>query len=69
MPHDDVVILLEGGHKTFVTNTTVGEIERAISDARTAEHSFVYIQNVINGGPDACAVDPNKVVGVVARVR
>jgi hypothetical protein len=39
MPHDDVVILLEGGHKTFVTNTTVGEIERAISDARTAEHS------------------------------
>ncbi len=58
-------LLLEGGHRTYLAETSVGDTERALAAARTQGLEFVYFQPP-NHEDNSIAIDPRKVVGVVA---
>lgn len=64
----DAILLMEGGHKTLLSCVSVTEAEQTITDARSRDFDFVYFQSnnhIANG----FAVDPRKVVAVVANYR
>lgn len=57
------LVLMDGGHSTYVPLLSVQEVEHELREAREQQMSFVYIQT---RGDNQLVIDPCKVVAVVA---
>lgn len=63
----DSFILLDGGHRVVVYNTSPQELEHELSrPADPIEQEYFYIQNTAHGD-NGCVIRPEHIVGIVKR--
>lgn len=66
--HTGTIVLLDGGHSTFLKGHNPSEVAADIEEARLANFEFVWFQPA-DRDDNSVAVDPNKVIAVIRSQR
>lgn len=62
--HVGTLVLLEGGHSTFLKGESPTDVAAAIEEARTHDYNFVWFQPN-DRADNSISFDPNKVVALI----